>query len=205
MRLLFILVFAAPMFSMAEEVCWEVEPVKEANQLLLLNDGQSTEKKLKVICFDFDDPNIEVVVKQNGGCGGSSHCGGNLLVLGKTIYEFKEKVEHLAEGESAVRLGSLKFYLKHNIFTDMEDAQTFLKDNDSIGAVLYSNTLSAGMFSIDKQYAFGDDQQSALKQFKEIVNQLDAQKELSRSATIEQFTLENNATILKIEGQTKRN
>ena len=145
-----------------------------------------------------------IVINQGGGCGGSSKCGFNFLILDDLIYQFNKKVDELPPETNSIKLGPINFHRKYNIFTKVEDAQLFIKQRLSIESVMYSENLRAGINSWERYNLPKKAQNSFVDIFKETRKSLKLKDKPHNSLVIEKFEL-NEAQFIQINNLKKLN
>ena len=193
----------------AEETCWEVKPAtqepRRTSQTNLNIESESLlimRNRSKIVCFDFDDPE-DIIITQDGECGSNKKCASNLLILEDDAYVFTQRLEQVPNNASVVNLGSLQSQTKYNIFTEVEEAQVYLKKPNLDGSVMYAETLNSGLISLERSYGIGSTSTSPSKIFADIVEQMNSNKNLeNKSAELGQFKL-NSAEILQIKSKEK--
>ncbi|KPH93085.1 hypothetical protein AMS58_19355 [Pseudoalteromonas porphyrae] len=194
MKIIIYMLALLSFFSYSEEVCWEVTPAdKEATVTEISQPSALT----KIVCLDFDDALDNIVINQGGGCGGSSKCGFNFLILDDLIYQFNKKVDEFPLKTNSINLGPINFHRKYNIFTKVEDAQLFIKQRLSIESVMYSKNLRAAINSWEGYNSPKKAQNSLLDIFRETRKGLKLKEKPHSNLLIEQFEL-NEAQIIQI-------
>ena len=199
-------------FSHSEEVCWEVTPATTETAPATTETAQTTRTtgaevsllafSKKVVCFDFDDTPESIVINQGGGCGGSSKCGFNFLILDDLIYKFNKRIDALPPELTPIHLGPINFYKKYNIYTNVKDAQLFLEQRQNLESVMLSENLGAGINSWKKYNLPKKVQNSPFDIFKETSKSLKIKNKPNSSISIEQFDL-SKAQIIQIKNSKK--
>jgi hypothetical protein len=121
--------------------------VKEeaANSSIDISVTDNEKEQSKTFCYDVDGSGKILGLAGGGGCGSSSQCGNNFLIIDDEVYNFGEVIL-LGENQIPDYVMSLNSWDETiHIAEDLETAKHILKNKQHSDSLIMSAKLSAGI------------------------------------------------------------
>ncbi len=148
----------------SEVICWETKVDERYVEYFKIKDSDiqfKPEGKYVRTCVDFEKAQKEIkYAGAGGGCGGSSKCGSNFLVLDDFILELTNPTKH----DKAIKpwkmlSGNTDTLSKVQIAKSIDAAKKFIKQRKSNEMVIMSNNLDTAtdsalryQFNVNKKF-----------------------------------------------------
>jgi hypothetical protein len=138
-----------------EKSCWEIKLDEDSIKKLNIKPEKLTKKagvSYTSICIDFKGADKNIKYAGGGGCGGSSRCGSNFLILDDLILELGNPIPDLKDANHwKIFTENSDVGTSINIAKDLESAKRFIKKSHIGEQTIMSNNLIISTNSLLKQ------------------------------------------------------